>query len=196
MGIPMNSVLQKVNEATQTFKGMKVPIEIDINPSTKAISVKVFSPPAAELLKKEFNLDRGSGQQGRFYCANASIEQIISVAKTKLPNMLGIMIEDKPAKQVAQEIEEGVYAKQIKSGLSETPKEKRKKLDEYFAGVKVQQEKILKQEQAAKEAEAEAKKAATAGAVPAAGATGTVAAATPAAATPATKTPAKAPAKK
>ena len=87
-GIPINQVIQKINDATKDFKGMKVPVELEINPSTKTFEINVFSPPTSELLKKELSLEKGSGEQKKIKIANASIEQIISVAKTKFPNLL------------------------------------------------------------------------------------------------------------
>ena len=58
LGINVNQVLQKVNDATKEFQGMKVPVKVEINPSTKEIEVKVFSPPISELLKKNWELKR------------------------------------------------------------------------------------------------------------------------------------------
>ena len=52
-GINVNQVITKVNDATKKFEGMKVPVELDIDVSTKNIEVKVSSPPASGLLKKE-----------------------------------------------------------------------------------------------------------------------------------------------
>ena len=174
MGLNINSVIQKVNEATQSFNGLKVPIELEINPSTKEFDIKIFSPPVSELLKKEFKIEKGSGAQKKIKVANASIEQIISVAKTKLPNMLsknlksavksvvgtcvalGVLIENKPAVEVEREIEEGKYDKEINGEQTETPDDKKKKLDEFFLELKKKQDEILKQEQAAKEAAKEA----------------------------------------
>lgn len=174
IGINVNQVIQKVNEATADFKGLKVPVELDIDPSTKNFTVKVSSPPVSELLKKEFGIQKGSGLQNKVQMHNASIEQIISVTKTKLPNMLskdlksalktvvgtcvslGILIENKNPKEIEKEIDEGKYDKQIKDVQTETPQEKRKELDEFFSKIKLEQEMIIKQEQAAKESEAEA----------------------------------------
>ena len=69
----------------------------------------------------------------------------------------GILIENKPAHEIEQEIDDGKYDKEIKSESTKTPVDKKLKLDEYFSKLKAEQEKILKQEQAAKEAEKEAK---------------------------------------
>jgi len=196
-GINVNSVITKVNEATKSFEGIQVPVELNVNTSTREFEVKVFSPPVSGLLKKELGLEKGSGAQKKIKVGNASIEQVISLAQTKFPNLLckdfksavktivgtcvslGILIENKSAVEVEQEIDEGKYDKEISGMKTETSAGKKKELDEYFTKVKKEQDKLLQQEQAAKEA-AETAKAAEAPA----------AAATPAA------TPAKTPAKK
>ncbi len=175
IGININQIIQKVNEATKDFNGLKVPVELDIDTSTKEFDVKVFSPPVSELLKKELGIEKASGMQIKTKVANASIEQIISVAKTKLQNMLckdlkaavktvvgscvslGVLIESKPASEIEQEIDEGKYDKEIKEEKTETSEEKKQKLQEYFSDVKSAQEKIIKEEEKAKEAETEKK---------------------------------------
>lgn len=209
-GININQVIQKVNEATKSFEGLKVPIELDVNATTKEFTIKVFSPPVSELLKRELKIEKGSGTQKKLYAGNASIEQIISVAKTKLPNMLsrtlktavksvagtcvslGVLVECKSPIEVIQEIDAGKYDKEIKEERAFTSPEKKAKLDKQFADIKLQQEKALKQEEAAKlAAEAEKAAATTAtAATPAAGAT-PAAAATPTATPAAGKAPAK-----
>lgn len=171
-GINMNQVIQKVNESTQDFKGMKVPVELDIDTSTKEFEVTVFSPPVSGLLKKELGIEKGSGVHKKVKVANASIEQIISVAKTKMPNLLckdlksavktvvgscvslGILIENKPATEIEQEIDEGKYDKEIQEEKTQTSEDKKSQLNEYFSGIKDKQDKQIKQEKAAKEAEA------------------------------------------
>lgn len=173
LGMNIGEIISRVNESTQNMRGLKVPVELDINPSTKEFQIQVFSPPVSELLKKELGLEKGSGEQKKFQVANASIEQIISVAKTKMQNLLsndlksavktvvgtcvslGILIENKPAAEVEQEIDEGKYDKEINEEKIETSSEKKAKLDKYFEEIHAEQEKIIKQEKAAKEAEAE-----------------------------------------
>ncbi len=202
VGIPINQVIQKVNDATKSFAGIQVPVELNVDASTREFEVKVFSPPVSGLLKKELGVEKGSGAQKKVKIGNISIEQIIALAQTKSPNLLckdlkssvktvvgtcaslGILVEDKPATEVEQEIIEGKYDKEINSCKTDVSPEKKKRLAEFFAKVKKDQEKTMQQEQAAKAAEE------------------TKAAETPAAAAaapekkPAEKTPAKTPAKK
>lgn len=173
LGININQVIQKVNESTSFFDGLKVPVELDVNPSTKKFDVKVFSPPTSELLKKEMKMDKGTGLHKKIQMGNASIEQIIGVAKMKSANLfakdlksavktivgtcgtLGILIENKSPKEVEKEIDEGVYDKEIKSESVETPSEKKSLLAKFFAELKAKQEKLLKQEELAAQAEKE-----------------------------------------
>jgi hypothetical protein len=192
----------------------RLKILLDVNLKTKKFEVKIFSPPVSGLLKKELGLAKGSGEQIKTKIANASIEQIISVAKTKMQNLLckdlksavkvvvgtcvslGILVENKPAKEIEREIEAGKYDKEIAHVKTQTSPEKKKMLNDYFQEVLKKQELILKQEQAAKEAAEQAAAAAT-GATPGvtATATPTATATTVTAATPKVEK-AKEPAKK
>jgi len=176
-GINVNQVITKVNEATKDFKGIKVPVELDVNPKTREFQVQVFSPPVSELLKKEIGVTKASGTQKKKYVGNLSIEQIISVSKNKMPNLLckdlksavktvvgtcsslGILVESKPATLFEQDIKEGKYDKEINGEKTETSPEKRKELDDYFNQIKNEQEKVIKREAAEKEATAEKKEA-------------------------------------
>lgn len=173
MGINISQVMEKVNEATMDFKGLKVPVELDIDASTREFKVEVFSPPVSELLKKELGIEKGSGAQKKLYVGNMSMEQIISIAKTKLPDLLskdlksavktiigtcvslGILIESKSPVEIEQDIDGGKYDKEISEERTETPPEKREKLDEYFETIKSEQELLIKKEEAEKEAESE-----------------------------------------
>lgn len=177
-GIPINNVISKVNVETKAFEGIQVPVELDVNPSTREFEVRVFSPPTSGLIKKELKIEKGSGLQSKFKNGNASIEQIISIAKSKQANLLckdlktavktiagtcgslGILIENKPAKEVEKEIADGKYDKEIKAEKTETSPEKKKQLEQYFTEIKKNQDKLLKQEQAAKESAEAAAKAA------------------------------------
>ena len=166
MGINMGKVIADVNTATSDFKGMKVPVELDINEETKEFTVKALSPPTSELLKKEFGYDKGSDDKKKDKVANASIEAIINVAKIKHPYMLekefksavksilgtcgsiGILIESKEAKEIIEEIASGKYDKEINEQSTEASPEKLKELKDYFNKIQLAQEAVHKQEEA------------------------------------------------
>jgi len=175
-GINMNQVIQKVNEATKPFVGLKVPVVLDIDTNTKEINVKVLSPPVSELLKKELGAEKGSGEQKKVKIGNMSIEQVISIAKTKYPNLLsknlkaavkevvgtctslGILIENKKPLEIQEEIDQGKYDKEIDEEKTEVSEEKKAELEKSFSVIKASQEKQMKKEKAKQE---EAEKAKT-----------------------------------
>ncbi len=169
-GVNVNQVITKVNEATKKFAGMKVPVTVEVDMDTKALNVLVSSPAASELLKKEVKAEKGSGAASKVKVGNLSIEQIIGVAKAKHPNLLartlksavksvvgtcvslGILVENKSPNEVQQEIDEGKYDGEINSEKTETSPEKLAELEKYFSELKTGQDKIAKQEEAAKAA--------------------------------------------
>lgn len=174
LGLNIGQIIQRVNEATKGFKGLKVPVELDVDASTKEVNILVSSPPVSELLKRELGIPKGSAIQKKLQVANASIEQIISVAKAKQQNLLckdlkssvkivvgtcvslGILVENMPASEVCRLIDEGKFAKEIAEGKTETSKEKREQLDAYFNELKRRQEKAIEEEKKAQEAAAAA----------------------------------------
>ncbi len=190
LGINLGKVITDVNDATKGFSGMKVPVEIDVNTKTKAIKINVFSPPVAELIKKEVSIEKGSGQPNTFKVGNIAFERLIWIAKTKTDDLLaknlksavklivgscvslGVLVDNKEAKEIEKDIDAGKYDKEISNEISEVSAEKKSELDKFFADRKARQERDIK---AAEEAKAAAEAAAVAakaaeGAAPAAGA--------------------------
>lgn len=183
MGINMGKVISDINEATKSFNGMQVPINLDIDPKTKEFHIKVLSPPVSALLKKEAAIETGSGSRKKMQSGNLAIEQIISVTKQKYSNMLatdfkkaflsvlgsamslGVLIESKDPQEVIQETKDGLYDDMLKSQKTEVSQEKLNELKNYFNQVKSKQDATKKAEDEAKAAE-EAKKAQAAVAKP------------------------------
>ena len=178
MGINIGKVIEDVNKATANFKGVKVPVELNVDAKTKKYEIKVSLPPTAELIKKELGLEKGSGEAGKTKVGNVAIEQIISIAKTKMPNMLarntknavklvlgscvsiGVLVENKSPVEIIREVNQGVYDKEIKDEITTVTAIKKAELESYFNKVKAQQEARAK-------AEAEAAAAAEASKAPA-----------------------------
>src|SRR3989344_3766076 len=199
-GVNIGKVISHINDATKGFKGMKVPVELDVDEKTKEFSVKTFSPPTSELIKNELKIEKGSAKISQTKVGNASIEDIIKIAKIKHANMLekdikkavksilgtaasvGILVENNNPVAIVQQVEQGKFDKEIHAEKTETTLEKRKMLNQYFLDLKYAQEAKAAAAAALEEA---AKAAAEASAKPAAGAA-------PAATAAAGKTDAKA----
>jgi len=175
LGINIGKVISDVNTATKEFKGVKVPVELDVNEKTKSFVVRVSSPPTSELLKKELKLEKGTANHKDSVVGDASIEDIIKVTKIKYPNMLeknfknavksvlgtcksiGILVENMDPNQLIADVNSGKYDKEINSMSTETKTDKRKIINDYYAKIKQDQDNKVKLAQKAAE-EAEAKK--------------------------------------
>lgn len=174
MGINIGEVIQQVNDTTKNFKGMKVPVELDVDAKTKQFKIEVSSPPVAEMIKKELEIEKASGDSKKITVGNLAIEQIIKIAETKYSNMLekdfksavksvvgtcvslGVLVENKNAKDIEMTIQQGKYDKEIEQRKTDVPEEKKQKLNDYLAKIKDEQEAKIKAEQeAAAEKEAE-----------------------------------------
>ncbi len=66
------------------------------------------------------------------------------------------------SKEIIKDIDSGVYDNEIKSELTQTSAEKKKKIDEFFAGIKAKQDAEAKKMEELKAAEEAAKAAAPA----------------------------------
>ena len=172
LGINISDVLLKINEKTSSFNGMKVPVKVIIDTDTKEFDLEVGTPPVSELIKKELNLKKASGEPNKNKVGNIGIEQAIKVAKMKQDSMfinslkaavkcvvgscssLGILIEGKIAREINEDIDKGTYDKEIEQEITEVPVEKQKKLKSQLVEIQEELQKELEKQKELEEAEA------------------------------------------
>ncbi len=87
-GVNIFQVVQKINEVTQPFAGLKVPVKIIVDQETKEFEVEVGTPPTSALILKEIGQAKGSGEPNTKIIGNLTIEQIKSIAKGRLATFL------------------------------------------------------------------------------------------------------------
>ncbi len=146
-GLNIGQVINDINKKTINFKGMQVPIKIEIDPSTKEYEIRVGTPPASALIKKEANIEKGSGNPLQDKVADLRIEQIIKIAKMKEDNLfgktlkdrvneiigtcnsMGILVEGKPGKDAIAEVNSGSFEEQIRLEKTELTQEELRELE-------------------------------------------------------------------
>ncbi len=156
-GIKIPDVLSEINKKTEAFKGMKVPIKINIDEKTKTFTIEVGTPPVSQLIFKELNIQKGSPKPDRIKVGNLSIEQIIKIAKIKQDSMfvnslkqavktisgscnsIGVLIENKTGNEICKELDQGKFDSELKEEKTEPSQEKLEKLKEFFMKVKEKQ---------------------------------------------------------
>ncbi|MBR9692225.1 50S ribosomal protein L11 [Candidatus Woesearchaeota archaeon] len=148
MGVNIGEVVKVINEKTEGFKGMQVPVKITIDTDTKEFEIKVGTPPASALIKKEAHIEKGSGNPKADKVADLLIEQIIKISKMKESdlmgktlkdrvkeiigtcNSMGVMVEGVAAVKAIQLVNEGKFEEEIRTEKTELSAEEMKKLEE------------------------------------------------------------------
>ncbi|RLE83155.1 MAG: 50S ribosomal protein L11 [Thermoprotei archaeon] len=132
LGVNVMAVVNKVNELTKDFAGMQVPVKVTVDVDTKEFEVEVGVPTTSALIIKEAKAQKGSGEPGRKYIGNLTMEQVIKIALTKREQLksktlkgavkqvlgsclsMGVTVEGKNPKEVIKEVNEGIYDELLK----------------------------------------------------------------------------------
>ena len=127
LGVNVMAIVNKINELTKDFGGMKVPVKIIVDVDTKEFEVEVGTPTTSALIVKELGIEKGSGDPGKQKVGNLTIQQVINIAKMKSSELLaknlkkaakeilgscvsmGVTVEGKDPREVQREIDEGKY---------------------------------------------------------------------------------------
>ncbi|MBW2980959.1 50S ribosomal protein L11 [Candidatus Woesearchaeota archaeon] len=167
IGVNIGQVVADINKKTANFKGMQVPVKVIVEKDDKSYDIEIGTPPASALIKKEAEIEKGSGNPKEDKVADVLIEQMIKIAKMKESSLLGktlkeqvkeivgtcnsmgILVEGKPAVETIQDINTGKFDKEIKEEKTELTAEEKKKLEE--------EKKKLAEEMEKRRAEFEAK---------------------------------------
>ena len=89
MGVNIMQVINAINDKTRAFEGMKDPVQVVIDSTTKKFEIIVGTPPASALILKQINVEKGSGTPHSNKVGDLSIEQAVQVAKQKEGSLLG-----------------------------------------------------------------------------------------------------------
>jgi len=127
LGVNVLAIVNRINEQTESYAGMKVPVKIVVDTETKEFEVSVGIPTTAALIVREAGIQKGSGKPNTEKVGNLSLEQAVKIAGVKRPSLLarsvraavkevvgtcvsmGVTVDEKDPKIVLQEIEEGRY---------------------------------------------------------------------------------------
>jgi len=126
LGVNISKVVDVINEKTKDYQGMKVPVKVIVDTSSKEFEIEVGSPPTSALILKELGAEKGSGDAIE-PIGNLSFESLKKIAKMKKDSMLavdlkaavkevlgtclsmGVTVDGKSPKVVQSEISQGLY---------------------------------------------------------------------------------------
>jgi large subunit ribosomal protein L11 len=127
LGVNVLAIVNKINEITKSYAGMKVPVKITVDVETKEFEVSVGTPTTSALIVSELGVEKGSGAPNTEKIGNLSMSQIVKIAKLKHSELLarnlkyaakevlgscvsmGVTVEEKDPREVQKEIDEGKH---------------------------------------------------------------------------------------
>jgi len=127
LGVNVLSIVNKINEVTKDFAGMKVPVKITVDTETKEFEVTVGTPTTSALIVSELKIEKGSGTPKTEKVGDLTMEQLVRIAEVKQSKVLarnlkaavkeilgscvsmGVTVEGKDPKDVQKEIDQGKY---------------------------------------------------------------------------------------
>jgi large subunit ribosomal protein L11 len=127
LGVNVLSIVNKINEVTKDYAGMKVPVKVTVDTETKEFEVTVGTPTTSALIVSELKIEKGSGTPKTQKVGNLTMEQVVRIARMKqtellAPNIkaaakevigscvsMGVTVEGKEPREVQKEIDEGKH---------------------------------------------------------------------------------------
>jgi large subunit ribosomal protein L11 len=127
LGVNVLAIVNKINEITKDYSGMKVPVKISVDTDNKEFEVTVGTPTTSALLVSELGVTKGSGTPNTEKIGDLSMEQIIRIAKVKSNDVLardlkaavsevlgtgvsmGVTVEGKDPREVQKELDDGKH---------------------------------------------------------------------------------------
>ena len=85
-GVNIMDFCKQYNDATQQFAGQVIPVELTIY-EDRSFSFVLKQPPAAELIRKAANIEKGSGEPNREKVARLSRDQVRQIAERKMVDL-------------------------------------------------------------------------------------------------------------
>jgi len=127
LGVNVMLIVNKINELTKDYAGMKVPVKVAVDPETKEFEVSVGTPTTSALIVSELKIEKGSGTPNTQKVGNLTMEQVMRIAKIKHEELLGknlkaaakevlgscvsigVTVEGRDPRELQKEIDEGKY---------------------------------------------------------------------------------------
>lgn len=131
LGLNIMAVVNKINEETAEYKGVKVPVEVTVDTDTKQFTVKVGMLSTYALVTQALGIQKGSQTPNTDFVGDLSFDQLISVAQRKREGLLaaslksavkeilgscqsiGVTIEGLPAKEMQALVSSGEYDQRL-----------------------------------------------------------------------------------
>jgi large subunit ribosomal protein L11 len=127
LGVNVLGIVNEINKQTGDFKGMRVPVKVEVDQETKSFAISVGTPTTSALIAKESGSAKGSGKPNIDFVGDLSIDKVVSIAKSKMSGSyaktvrtaakevvgscvsMGVKIEGKDPREAMADLEAGKW---------------------------------------------------------------------------------------
>jgi large subunit ribosomal protein L11 len=98
LGVNVLAIVNEINSKTADFKGMRVPVKVEVDQETKKFTITVGTPTTSALVAKESAIPKGSSKPNLEFVGELTMDKVVAIAKSKMA---------------------GSYAKSVRSAVKE-----------------------------------------------------------------------------
>ncbi|MDE1858078.1 MAG: 50S ribosomal protein L11 [Thaumarchaeota archaeon] len=127
LGVNVLGIVNEINKQTASFKGMRVPVKVEVDKESKQFSVAVGTPTTSALVAKESGIPKGSAKPNADFVGGLTMDQVVTIARSKIAGSyaasvrsaakevvgscvsMGVKVEGKDAREFMKEIDDGKW---------------------------------------------------------------------------------------
>jgi large subunit ribosomal protein L11 len=127
LGVNVLGIVNEINKQTSDFKGMRVPVKVEVDTESKKFEVSVGTPTTSALVAKESGIAKGSAKPNLDFVGELTMDKVVNIAKNKISGSyaatlrsavkevvgscvsMGVKIEGKDPREFMGEIEAGKW---------------------------------------------------------------------------------------
>jgi large subunit ribosomal protein L11 len=127
LGVNVLGIVNEINKQTGDFKGMRVPVKVEVDQETKQFAISIGTPTTSALVAKESGIPKGSAKPNTDFAGDLSIDKVVSIARSKISGSyaktvraaakevvgscvsMGVKVEGKDAREFMKELDSGKW---------------------------------------------------------------------------------------
>ena len=127
LGVNVLGIVNEINKKTEDFKGMRVPVKVEVDQDTKQFTVTIGTPTTSALIAKESGAPKGSAKPNVDFVGDLAFDKVVGIARSKMPGSyaksvrsavrevvgscvsMGIKVEGKDAREFMAELDSGKW---------------------------------------------------------------------------------------
>ena len=125
LGVNVLGIVNEINKQTSDFKGMRVPVKVEVDKESKQFVISVGTPTTSALIAKESGIAKGASKPNVEFVGELTMDKVVAIAKNKISGSyassvraavkevvgscvsMGVKVEGKDAREIMKEIDAG-----------------------------------------------------------------------------------------